>query len=237
MGDSMDDFTALLSCPVVVITITAGAFLLGQKLYILCKRFPLCHPIVIAAAAVTVFLEASGVSYAEYKNNTSILGMLLGTATVALAVPLYQQLHLIRAYARPLLITLVAGAFFAPASAVLLAWLVGANKTTLLSLAAKSVTTPIAVAVTESIGGIVALAAGVVIVVGIFGALIGPPILDRLNIQDKAVRGFTLGLVSHAVGTARAFELDPVSGAFASLGLALTGALTAIVIPLFWLLF
>ncbi|CAM3475491.1 LrgB family protein [Parendozoicomonas haliclonae] len=235
------DFTERLSfiadSPLVGITLTVGAFLLGQRIYEKCGRFPLLHPILIAVLSITVFLQLTGVSYDNYKDNMAIFSLLLGTATVALAVPLYQQLHLIRSHAKALLITLLVGFLLAPAIALAFAWFTGASATTLLSLAAKSVTTPIAMAVTESIGGIPPLAAGTVIFVGIVGALVGPALMDRMNIHNKAVRGFTLGLTSHAVGTARAFELDPVTGAFSSLGLALTGAITALIVPLLWHLF
>lgn len=225
---------SLLHSPLFTITLTAGSFLLGQKVYQACKRFPLFHPIVISVLAVTAFLEATGTSYADYRSSTYVLNLLLGTATVALAVPLYQQLHLIRSHARALSITLIAGALFAPIVAIGLAWLVGGSEEILLSLAAKSVTTPISIAVTEGLGGIPAIAAGTVICVGIIGAVVGPPILDHLKITNPAVRGFTLGLTAHAVGTARAFESGTVTGAFSSLGLALTGAITAIGAPVIW---
>ena len=234
MIDLSPESLSFFTHPLVVITLTAGSFVLGQKIYLLLGRFPLFHPVVVAATFVTLFLEGLNIPFENYRDNSQILSLLLGTATVALAVPLYKQLHLIRQHARVLLIGLIAGSAFAPAIALLIAWLCGANKLTLLSLAAKSVTTPIAIVVTKDIGGIPAIAAGTVIAVGIFGAVVGPIIMDLLNIRSKVVRGFTLGLTSHAVGTARAFEIDPVTGAFSSLGLALTGAITAIAMPLIW---
>ncbi|WP_281648405.1 LrgB family protein [Parendozoicomonas sp. Alg238-R29] len=227
----------LFSSPLFAITLTAGSFLVGQKIYKACKHFPLFHPVVVAVLIVTAFLQLTGISYEQYRSDTQVLSLLLGTATVALAIPLYQQLHLIRSHAKPLLITLVTGAIFAPTIALLLAWACGASEQTLLSLAAKSVTTPIAIVVTESLGGIPAIAAGTVIIVGIIGSVVALPILDLLNVRSRVVRGFTLGLTSHAVGTARAFESDTVTGAFSSLGLALTGAITAIATPLVWHVF
>ena len=225
---------SLLHSPLFTITLTAGSFLLGQKVYLASKRFPLFHPIVVSVLTVTAFLQTTGISYADYRSSTHILNLLLGTATVALAVPLYQQLHLIRSHARALSVTLLAGAVFAPVVAIGLAWLAGGSKDILLSLAAKSVTTPMAIAVAEGLDGIPAIAAGTVICVGIIGAVIAPPILDRLNITNPVIRGFTLGLTAHAVGTARAFESGAVTGAFSSLGLALTGAITAIGAPIIW---
>ena len=234
MTDPQNIFIPLLNSPIFGLTLTIGSFLIGQKIYQLSGRFAPCHPVVIAVLFVTLFLEILGINYDDYRNSTEILNILLGTATVALAVPLYQQMHLVKTHAKALLITLIAGAVFAPAIALFIAWLCGANETTLLSLVSKSVTTPIAIAITENIGGLPAIAAGTVIIVGIFGAAVGLPIMNRLKIHNKAVRGFTLGLTSHAVGTAKAFELDPVTGAFASLGLALTGAITALATPIIW---
>ena len=230
----MNNLQELLQSPLFSLTLTAGSYLLGQKIYKLAHGFPLLHPVLIAVIPVVLALEVIGVDYHQYLQSTELFTLLLGTATVALAVPLYQQLHLIRSHALPLTVTLVAGAIFAPAIALLLGWACGATEITLLSLAPKSVTTPIAIAVAESIGGLAAVAAGTVICVGIIGAVIAPPIMDRMNIHDPAVRGFTMGLTAHAVGTARAFEISPVCGAFASLGLALTGALTAFTMPLVW---
>ncbi len=226
--------TDVFSDPLLAITLTLGSYLFGSWVYRHSKNFPLFHPIVIAAATVTGILLITGTSYTQYRDSTKILNLMLGTATVALAVPLYQQWHLIKSHARPILITLFAGAVFAPLIAVGLAWSLGATPEILLSLVSKSVTTPIAIAVAESLGGITTVAAGTVIAVGIVGAMIGPVLLNNMGIHNAIVRGFTLGLTAHAVGTARAFEEDPVSGSFASLGLALTGALTALAAPVVW---
>ena len=159
-------------------------------------------------------LELTGLDYQQYLKSTQLFTLLLGTATVALAIPLYQKLDLIRSHAVPILVTLIAGAVFAPAVAIGIAWLAGATDITLLSIAPKTVTTPIAMAVAESMGGLTTVAAGTVISVGIFGAVMAPPVMSWMGITSPTVKGFTLGLTSHAVGTARAFEISPVCGAF-----------------------
>ena len=230
----MSDLHQFLSSPLFSLTLTAGSYLLGLKVYRASRCFPLLHPVVVAVISVIFMLQLTGIEYHQYLDSTRLLSLLLGTATVALAVPLFQQLHLIRSHTRPLVITLLAGAAFAPVVALLLAWLCGASEVTLLSLASKSVTTPIAIAIAENLGGLATVAAGTVICVGVFGAVLGPPVMDRLKIDAPAVRGFTLGLTAHAAGTARAFEAGAVCGAFASLGLALTGAVTALTVPLLW---
>ncbi|MCL6271175.1 LrgB family protein [Sansalvadorimonas sp. 2012CJ34-2] len=230
----MSNLQELLLSPLFSLTLTAGSYLLGQKIYKLSRCFPLLHPVLMAVIPVIVILHLTGLDYLQYREGTEFFTLLLGTATVALAVPLYQQLHLIRTHARALMWTLVLGAIFTPAVALGLGWISGATEVTLLSLAPKSVTTPIAIAVAESIGGLATVAAGTVICAGIVGAVIAPPLMSRMGIHNPAVRGFTMGLTAHAAGTARAFEISPVSGAFASLGLALTGALTAFTMPLAW---
>ena len=130
------------------------------------------------------------------------------------------------------MVTLFFGATFACASALLLAWWLGATQETLLSLMTKSITTPIAITVTEEIGGITSVAVGSVILTGVAGITTISWLFERLNIRDDRLWGFCLGLAAHAIGTSRAFERSPVAGAFASLALCLTGAFTALFVPL-----
>ena len=155
----------------------------------------------------------------------------MGTATVALAIPLHQQFHHIRNLGKPLIITLLFGGSFAIISAVTVAWFFGANENTLISILPKSVTTPIALGITEKIGGQPGLTAGVVVFTGVIGAIFGPIIFRWLGITDDRIKGFVLGICAHGVGTARAFEISRKCGAFSSLGLGLTGAVTALILP------
>ncbi len=221
--------------PASLLAVTFAAFTPAFYLYKISKVppaiHPLLHPLVTAPLLVSGLLLLVDVDYSQYRQANSPLFFLLGTATVALAIPLHQQFHHIRKLVKPLLITLLFGASFAVISALSVAWLLGASIDTLISLTPKSVTTPIALGITEKIGGEPGLTAGVVVFTGVVGAAFGPILFRWLNITDDRIKGFVLGISAHAVGTARAFEISSRCGAFASLGLGLTGILTAALLP------
>ena len=157
---------------------------------------------------------------------------LLGPATVALAIPLYRNLGRVRATLVPMCAALLLGSLTAIVSAVLVGGLLGVPVALLASLAPKSVTTPIAMSLAKANGGIPALAAVFVIVTGVFGAIVVTPLMNALGIRDYAARGFAVGLAAHGIGTARAFQVDALAGAFAGIALGLNGALTAVLTPL-----
>ena len=182
-------------------------------------------------------LTLAGTSYQTYFSGAQFIHFLLGLATVALALPLYAQFARLKAEWRSLLIALVVGSLTATVSAVAIAWALGAKKATLLSLAPKSVTTPIAMGIAEKIGGLPSLTAVLVVCTGIIGAVLARYVLDALQIADHAVRGFAVGVAAHGIGTARAFQVSEEAGAFAGLAMGLNGAITALMVPLaFWLL-
>lgn len=191
----------------------------------------LLHPLVVAPLLVSTALLSLNLDYDSYRLASEPFFFLLGTATVALAIPLHQQFHHIRDLAKPLLFTLFFGASFAVISAVTIAWCLGATIDTLNAISPKSVTTPIALGIAEKIGGEEGLTAGVVVLTGVFGATFGPIFFHWLGITDDRVKGFVLGLNAHGVGTTRAFDISPTCGAFSSLAMGLTGALTAIALP------
>ena len=174
----------------------------------------------------------SGTPYERYFERVQLIHLLLGAATVALAVPLYTYVRRLREHAVPLLIALFLGSITAALSALGIGALLGAERTTLLSLAPKSVTTPIAMGVAETIGGLPSLTAVLVILTGILGGVIAAPLLRWLRITDPSARGFAIGLASHGIGTARAFQMDEETGAFSGLGMGLNGILTALIIPI-----
>lgn len=153
-----------------------------------------------------------------------------------LAVPLYAQRARIIRFARPLLLTLLAGSLLASLSAVAIGWALGASESSLLALAPKSATAPVAMGIVEKLGGIVSLTAALVILTGITGAMLGLWLLDRLKVRNPAVRGFALGLVSHGIGTARAFQESEETGAFAGLGMGLNALMTSLLVPLLYAL-
>lgn len=218
--------------------LTGAAFFIAFTLYRASHARPaiqaLLHPLVVGPLLVTGVLLLTGVSYSHYRQANSPFFYLLGTATVALAIPLHQQFHHIRRLARPLLTTLLFGASFAVISALGIAWLLGGNSETLVSLAPKSVTTPIALGIAEKVGGLQGLTAGVVVFTGVIGAILGPLLFSKLGIRDDRIIGFVNGICAHGVGTTRAFEISSRCGAFSSLGLGMTGALTALILP--WLI-
>jgi len=157
---------------------------------------------------------------------------LLGPATVALAVPLHAQWRRLRTMAVPLLAALLVGSLTAALSAMAIAFLLGASKATLMSLAPKSVTTPIAMGIAERLGGLPSLTAVLVIATGIVGAVCARYVFLALKISDHAVRGFAIGIAAHGIGTARAFQVSEQAGAFAALAMGLNGLLTAVLLPL-----
>lgn len=222
----------LLQSPLFALTLSVVAFQSGNILYRRLNAFPLLHPTITGAMLTALVLFLFKVDYQHYYQGNHLLLFWLGPATVALAVPLYQQLHLIRKMALPILLTFSCGAVFAAASAVGIAYMLGAHETTMLSLAPKSVTTPIAINLADEIGGLATLAAGAVALTAVVGITLGPLIFRLLGITDPKIWGFCLGITAHGMGTARAFELNATAGAFSSLAMCLTGALSAILIPL-----
>ena len=221
----------LSASPLLGLTITLLAYQGAFWLYRRSGNHPLANPVLIAVAALVVFLKLSGTSYETYFAGAQFVHFLLGPATVALAIPLYAQMKRVHALLLPVIAGLFAGSLTAIVSAVATARLFGASLPTQLSLAPKSVTTPIAMGVAERIGGIPSLTAVLVIVTGILGAVAAPYLFNALKLKDPAIRGFAIGVASHGIGTARAFQVSEQSGAFAALAMGLNGALTAVMLP------
>jgi len=205
-----------------------GAFWLYQH----SGQNPLANPVLIAVSLLVVVLSLTATSYETYFAGAQFVHFLLGPATVALAVPLYTQFRRVRAMVLPVLAGLVAGSLTAALSAIAVARLFGASLPTQLSLAPKSVTTPIAMGIAERIGGIPSLTAVLVIITGILGAVGARYIFDAMKLRDPAIHGFAIGVASHGIGTARAFQVSEQAGAFAALAMGLNGALTALLLPL-----
>lgn len=195
-------------------------------------RWIFLQPVLVSMVVLIGVLVSCGIGYSEYRQSTAILGTLLGPATVALAVPLFLNLRRIRQLFWPTLTTLVLGGVLATASCLLIGWLLGADHMILMTLAPKSVTSPIAMLVAEQIGGVAALAAVFVLMTGVIGAIFGPGLLSMLNVQSPAARGMALGLSAHAVGTSVALQEGEECGAFAALAMSLMGVSTAVLLPL-----
>ncbi|MBE0505844.1 MAG: LrgB family protein [Marinospirillum sp.] len=197
-------------------------------------RSMLAQPVLVATLLVVGMLLLLDVDFETYYASADLIWLILGPTTVALAVPLYTHLRRIRDYFWPLLTALLVGGFCTVLLTLGFAWLLGADQALLASLAPKSVTSPIAILLAEDLGGSPALAAVFVMITGVAGAVMALPLLKLAGINLPAARGFTLGLNAHAAGTAVALEEGEETGAFAALAMSLTGAVTAILLPLFY---
>ena len=233
MNPPLNDIWVYLSAsPLLGLTITLLAYQAAFWLYRRSGMNPLANPVLIAVVILVLFLTLTATKYETYFAGAQFVHFLLGPATVALAVPLYQHLRRVRSMLWPVLAGLLAGSLTAALSAVAIAALFGASEPVQRSLAPKSVTTPIAMGIAERIGGIPSLTAVLVIVTGILGAVGARHVFDAMKLRDPAIRGFAIGVASHGIGTARAFQVSEQAGAFAALAMGLNGALTALLLPL-----
>jgi len=223
----------LSASPLLGLTLTLCAYAIAQAIYMRCKMSPLANPVAIAIAIISLVLVASGMSYQRYFAGAQFVHFLLGPATVALAVPLVRQWPRLRRNLLPLLVALVCGSATAIASAVGITALMGGSGQLLRSIGPKSATTPIAMAVSEQLGGLPSLTAVLVISTGIFGAITARFLFNGMRIASMETRGFALGVAAHGIGTARAFQVSAQAGAFAGLGMGLNGVATALLAP--WL--
>jgi len=194
-------------------------------------KIPLLNPLLVAMVVIIPFLLFTGIPYDHYFKGSKILNDLLQPAVVALAYPLYEQLHQIRARWKSIITICFVGSVVAMTTGTTVALLMGATPEIAASVMPKSVTTPIAMAVSGSIGGIPAISAVCVIFVGILGAVLGHTLLNLMRIDTKAARGLSMGTASHALGTSRCAELDYQEGAFSSLALVICGIITSLLAP------
>ena len=225
-------WASLAISPLFSLALTLLAYQLALSIFHRSGQRAWANPALLAILLITAVLQLAQIPYATYFAGAQIIHFLLGPATVALAVPLFAYGRRLKRQAIPILLALLAGSATAAGSAMLIAKLLGASPVTVLSLAPKSVTTPIAMGVAEAIGGAPALAAVFVILTGIFGATCFPTVFRGLRIHDPAAQGLAVGVTSHGLGTARAFLFSEEMGAFAALAMGLNGLLTAVALPL-----
>ncbi|WP_439134662.1 LrgB family protein [Pseudomaricurvus sp.] len=224
-------WNSLIHKPLFGLLLTLVVFQGALWFYNLCGRRAFVHPVAVSSVVIAAFLKFGGIPYREYVQANDLIYFLLGPTTVALAIPLYREFHHIRKLAFPVLLTVLLGGVFAAVSAVGIAWMMGANEQVLLSLAPKSVTTPIAIGIANNIGALTTLTTGVVVFTGVIGVLLSPVVFYLLQLHDPRAQGIVLGLNAHGVGTARGFELNATTGAFATLAMGLNGAFTALTLP------
>ena len=217
--------------PLTWLTLTLAGYAVADALAVRAGRHPLVNPVLIAAALIGAVLMATGTPYAVYFDGAQFVHFLLGPATVALAVPLYQHRAEVRRAFLPMAAALIAGSLVTMASAVGLLAAFGVPRAVIASMAPKSVTAAIAMAVSGSLGGDAALTSVLVILTGIFGAIVALPLLARVRITDDRARGFATGLAAHGIGTARAFQSSALAGTFAAIAMALNAIVTALAAP------
>ena len=237
MADITEVWVYLSASPLLFLTLTLAAFQAGSWAYSRSGHNPLLNPVLTAVIAVVALLMISGTSYETYFEGAQFVHFLLGPATVALAIPLYRQFDRVKRSALALVTSLLCGSLTAIGTATGLGWLLGASRETLLSLAPKSVTAPVAMGITEQLGGLPSLTAVLVILTGILGAVLGPPLLNLIGVKDWRARGLALGTASHGIGTARALQVNELAGAFSGLAMGLNALATAILLPVLWRLF
>ena len=219
--------------PLLWLTATLLAYLVGTALFRAAGGQSWANPVMIAVAILGVLLWATGTDYATYFEGAQFVHFMLGPATVALGLPLLDNLHRLRRAALPMIAALLAGSATAVASALAVARALGVEGTVLASLAPKSTTAPVAIGIAERLGGQPTLTAVMVLLTGIFGAMVVTPLLDLLRVRDWRARGFAVGVAAHGIGTARAFQVSQTAGAFSGIGMGLNAVLTAIIAPIF----
>jgi predicted murein hydrolase (TIGR00659 family) len=222
----------LARSPLLWLTVTILAYCLCDRISAALRRAPLANPVLMSMCVVGLLVRGTGTPYATYFDGAQFIHFLLGPATVALAIPLYQHRQMVMRSILPMACALIAGSVTAMMSAVLIARLLGAPASVVISIAPKSVTAAVAMGISGRLGGDPALTAVLVILTGILGAIIVTPLMTRLRITDKRARGFAAGLAAHGIGTARAFQVDPLAGTFAGIAMGLNALLTAVIVPL-----
>lgn len=234
MQEIRDVWVYLSASPLLHLTLTLAAFVVASFIYQRAKMNPLLNPVLLSVIAIVLILSFTKTSYDTYFEGAQFVHFLLGPTTVALAIPLYRQFERVRKSALAILISIICGSITSAASAVSIAWLLGANPASLISIAPKSVTAPVAMGISEQLGGLPSLTAVIVILTGIIGAMLGPVVLNLLKIKDWSVRGLAIGTASHGIGTARALQINELAGAFSGLAMGLNALATAIILPILW---
>lgn len=228
-----DVWVYLSASPLMGLTITLVAYGLAYRVYLKSNSSPLVNPVVTSVVMLIALLMATGTSYNDYFEGGQFVHFLLGPATVALAVPLYEQLSRLRALWLPVTISIFSGVVIAAGSSIGLARLLGGSVEIQMSLAPKSATAPVAMGISETIGGIPSLTAVLVVVTGIVGAVTGTKLFEWMGIKDDSVKGIAMGVAAHGIGTARSFQVSNQMGAFSGLAMALSAFATALLVP--WL--
>lgn len=225
----------MVNCTYFGAFLTIAAFLFGQW----CKKkwkFAICNPLLIAVIVIMLLLVVCDIDYDSYYEGAKYISYLLTPATVCLAIPLYQQLELLKKHAAAILVGVFSGAIASMAGILGLSILFGLTHEQYVTLLPKSITTAIGMGVSEELGGLVTITVAVIIMTGIWGNVIASAVCRLFRIEEPIAKGLAIGTASHAIGTARALEIGQVEGAMSSLAVAVAGILTACTASLFAML-
>ncbi|HIW20093.1 MAG TPA: LrgB family protein [Candidatus Alistipes pullicola] len=221
----------LINSQIFLLTLTVGVYLgaiqLRRKI-----NFALLHPVFVSILVLIVFIRLTGIEYEHYMQQTQIIDFMLGLSVVALGYILHDQIYNIRGNVISIVMAILVGSAVGIVSVALIARWMGAEPAVVASLEPKSVTTAIALSVSANSGGIPALTSVVVIVVGVFGGIVGPWVLKKIGVESRIAKGLAMGAAAHALGTARAMELGAVEGAISGLAIGLMGLATAVLVPI-----
>jgi predicted murein hydrolase (TIGR00659 family) len=224
----------LSASPLLHLTLTVCFFVVARWLYRKTGRHSWMNPVLLSVLALVIILKVTDTPYDIYFEGAQFVHFMLGPATVALAIPLYRQWARLKRHPLALSVSLIIGSITAATSAVLIAHLGGVSQQALISIAPKSVTTPVAMGISETLGGLPSLTAAMVILTGIVGASLGPWVLDKLSITNPMAKGLAMGTAAHGIGTGRAIYMGDVAAAFSGLAMGLNGLATTILLPVAW---
>jgi predicted murein hydrolase (TIGR00659 family) len=222
----------LSQSPLLWLTVTLSVYAAADAVSLATNRHPFANPVLHSIWIIGAFLLVTGTSYTTYFGGAQFVHFLLGPATVALAVPLYENRKAVLAAILPMLVALVVGSLAAIISVVVLAEAAGLPRGVILALTPKSVTAGVAMGISESLHADPSLTAVSVVLTGIMGAIIVTPLMNRTGITDFRARGFAAGIAAHGIGTARAFQVDAVAGVFAGIAMSLNALVTSLLVPL-----
>ena len=221
----------LLQIPLLPVLVTFLAFRVGQLIQAKLKS-PLCNPILIAVILVLGFLSVTNMELSAYQSGISFVSWLMTPATICLAVSMYEQYQVLKKNTPMILIGVAAGAVSCLVMVLLLSTVFGFDRELTVSLLPKSVTTAIGVPLSQMSGGLPPITTAAIILTGITASVLGPSLCKLFRLTDKIAQGTAFGTAGHVIGTAKATELDPLTGAVSSLSLVVAGLLTAIVLPI-----
>ena len=222
----------ILTSEVSILAFTLGIYVGATWVYQKTK-FALLHPVLVTIAVIIALLLIFKVDYLTYQNGSHLIDFMQGPSVVALGYTLYTQIASIKENLVSILTALFVGSITGIGSVLILAKILGSSHVLAITLAPKSVTTPIAMAISERFGGIPSMTAVVVIAIGIVGGIAGPWVLRVLKVDSKIAIGLALGASAHGLGTARAMELGAVEGAIGGLAIGIMGLMTALIAPFF----